>query len=301
MTKFLLPIALATLYLLLAHPLYLSAGTMQWKVNRSPYNANPRVQSGELVSLYNLDEKDYMAYGDRTFGINLNWYTNPKYSFQLTNASGLHGYLKYGDVIALHEKKGGYIVYGDRTYGIALVWTSRPTLQWKICGKRPGTELRIGDPFALLNTRTNDTLVYCQRTFGINLRWYKDCDTYDQPQLVSTTYTATYLLKKQDIISGYVPYLFEFGPFYPGTTKVSKIEFPQSGFLVRRGHSTTECGNLNAVVPVFGVMSDSAKKAVWGTSTVVLGAQEKLIFLGCSPQTFNYFPVKITFTRTYSQ
>jgi hypothetical protein len=70
-------------------------------------------------------------------------------------------------------------------------------------------------------------------------------------------FTRTLALQEQQVVSGFIPYAGQYPPF--GNVPpfhLMQVHFPQSGFadqqllFVKPGHSTAECGNSAAVVPL---------------------------------------------------
>ncbi len=114
-------------------------------------------------------------------------------------------------------------------------------------------------------------------------------------------FTTTINMSRQEIVQGFVPYLGTFGPIFSGAV-IMNINFPTqfpAVLLVKPGHSTSECADPNAVVLVHGDMSADQKKAIWGVSSIRLGGQDKLFFVGCSTSALllNFLPVNITWDK----
>lgn len=97
--------------------------------------------AGQSFSLYTSPPSEYVVYGHRDYGINLDWTRNRPQSdnFTFERASGEGGPIKYGDVLALKESRGGYIYYKKRDYGINLEFSSQPVYEWEVRGGNIGT------------------------------------------------------------------------------------------------------------------------------------------------------------------
>jgi hypothetical protein len=156
-------------------------GETQWQTN-----PNAPIQPGVWFSLWNVSAGKYVNYGKRTWGINLVWQAKnePPLNFTIARSSGSNEPLRYGELIALRERKGGYLKYKQREYGITLGWSSSAVFEWEVQGGPPGDVVnprKLGDYpsyisdtlFALYNRSSRSFIVYGERTFGINLTWMK--------------------------------------------------------------------------------------------------------------------------------
>jgi hypothetical protein len=87
---------------------------------------------------------------------------------------------------------------------------------------------------------------------------------------------APLTLNKGQVVNGFIPFAGKFPPF--GSTRpgrVTAITYPASGFLdttllfVKAGHSTSQCGDPNAVVPVKegSTTTPAQLSAIFGTAT----------------------------------
>jgi len=144
-----------------------------------------RLYFGLEVKLFNLVERQYVAYGERDYGINLKWYKEPPASsFVVTryrrSDRELMEPIKYGENVAIMETtQKKYLRYQEREYGINLVWDAKPFYEWQIFGgqagttivKRPGGRGLAEPVVSLSNVRKNSFLVYGGRDYGINLIW----------------------------------------------------------------------------------------------------------------------------------
>jgi hypothetical protein len=108
-------------------------------------------------------------------------------------------------------------------------------------------------------------------------------------------------MSRQQINSGYVPYVGSFGPISGGAV-ITKVNSPTSFpavLLLKPGHSTEECGDPNAFVRVQGDMTDAQKIAVWGSASPTITGTQSLVFVGCSEDTgsqtiLNQLPINLT-------
>jgi hypothetical protein len=97
-------------------------------------------------------------------------------------------------------------------------------------------------------------------------------------------------LTQKPVVNGFIPFSGQYPPFgttQPGT--VSAITYPQSGFLdttllfVKLHHSTSECGDPNAVVPVKeGTTTSPAQlTAIFGSATPSFSTTSPLGMVAC--------------------
>jgi hypothetical protein len=143
----------------------------------------------QSFSLYTSPPGQFVVYGRREYGINLDWakrkqqrdYGAPA-NFTLSRASGTSEPIKYGEAVALREQTGGYIYYKPRKYGINLEFSGQPVYEWEVRGGRTGTPVtgrnqgdsidNISDvAISLYNRTINCYVVYGKREYGINLVW----------------------------------------------------------------------------------------------------------------------------------
>lgn len=146
--------------------------------------------------------------------------------------------------------------------------------------------------------------VQAENIWGVSAESARECDRtgIEQPPPPNKgPFTITINMRRQDIVQGFVPYLGTFGPIFTGAV-ISKINFPTqfpAVLLVKKGHSTNECGNPAAVVLAHGDLTADQKKAVWGSATLSITGQQSLPFLGCttSSQLPGLLPVNITWSQ----
>ncbi len=135
---------------------------------------------------------------------------------------------------------------------------------------------------ALFNTDANDYVVYGSRPFGINLMWLKDLAKQVSGSVPGNR-TASVYLRAQPVVQGFIPYLGSFGggyTSYPGTLQSVTNPYGNVALsFVKPGHSTTECANPSAVVPLGpgATMTADQRIAAFGSSTPTL----PVTFLAC--------------------
>jgi hypothetical protein len=130
-------------------------------------------------------------------------------------------------------------------------------------------------------------------------------DVMTLPQSVDNgPYTTSITMSLQlNNVDGYLAYAGRFGPISDTGAVISNVNFPTQFapvFLVKPGHSTSECGNPNAVVRVYGDMTADQKIAVWGTASLSIAGLQTLNFVGCiaTPEVVpGWLPVNITWHR----
>ena len=169
-------IRLAAFAFVFAIAAVLKAGILDWSLrDRRPGNPT----SDQYLSLHNLTAKQYLRYGRRNFGINLEWDKNAQVNVQIIHRGAKGQPLLYTEDVSIFIKGGGYLKYEKRNVGINLGWSSTPVYQWQIGGDGgdPGAPIRSGDKLCLYNKVAKDFLIYDSRKFGINLIWSKDLGT----------------------------------------------------------------------------------------------------------------------------
>jgi hypothetical protein len=88
-------------------------GPGNWTFSRANASDMQPIREGEAVALRNATG-GYVYYGQRTWGINLNWSTTPRYEWTVS---------KQGGLFALHnEAIHDFVVYGRRAIGVNLCW-----------------------------------------------------------------------------------------------------------------------------------------------------------------------------------
>ena len=136
---------------------------------------------GKSFSLYTSPPRQFVVYGRRDYGVNLNWARQAPANFTLSRASGTSEPITFGETVALREQRGGYLYYKQREYGINLEFSRQPAYEWEVRGGTPGTPVREGKwgdgsyisdvVISLYNRKINCYVVYGEREYGINLVW----------------------------------------------------------------------------------------------------------------------------------
>jgi hypothetical protein len=145
-----------------------------WKISGG---SGSSITSGTGYDLYNIDQKLFLDYKDRS-GANLGWQGTSQRNVEIKRKDG-DGALKCGDLFAF-KVDGEWIKHGKQWSGINL--TSKKAFsddlyQWKITKCQAGTEVRKDQPISLTNTKANDAVVGCKRPAGVNLAWASDVQT----------------------------------------------------------------------------------------------------------------------------
>jgi hypothetical protein len=144
---------------------------VQWQFT----GAAGAVRPGQSYGLMNTENGDSIVYGERNFGINMEW--DPKNvggNIRIERASGARDAIRHGDFIALHVKGGKFLRYEVRESGPNLGWADKPVDEWQVVGGKLGDALTTGQEFALRSKTEDDLLVYAVRKVGLNVRWDKD-------------------------------------------------------------------------------------------------------------------------------
>ncbi|MFZ6010984.1 MAG: hypothetical protein ACOYXT_11625 [Bacteroidota bacterium] len=136
-------------------------------------------ETQHTYDLVNLACGEALGYGTRRVGINLVW-VDPIQSdnIRIVRQSTSKEPLKFGELIAIHVRKGKYLTYQVRNTSVNLGWSNKPAFQWKITGGRDGNPVKTMSPIGLFNTVERDWLIYGRRPTGINCCWLKDQGKY---------------------------------------------------------------------------------------------------------------------------
>jgi hypothetical protein len=146
-------------------------------------------RNGFTNDLLNTVRNQWLSDQNQTFGVNLDWTTNPNRSnFTVTAEPRLGANLVKGEDFALKEGPDGYLHFN----GFALVSQSSPSYEWRVLGGAPDQPTVSapgqGSPFrqlnygvyALWNDAAQDFLVNGVNVTGgpdaahsANLAWYK--------------------------------------------------------------------------------------------------------------------------------
>jgi hypothetical protein len=144
----------------------------------------PADEKGKVVfprthyGLRNLVIERSLRYGEREWGINLEWDRAMRLgNISFERSSESRDPIRYDEPIAIlikRDKDSAYLRYETRRFGINLSWSSGPLYEWKLGGGKPGDHVDISKSVSLYSMVEKDYLVYCERPLGINLRWQKD-------------------------------------------------------------------------------------------------------------------------------
>jgi hypothetical protein len=149
---------------------------LEWAIlpaARSIRSAVP--DSDHDYDLFNAKIGEALVYGERPFGINLDWGdpTNSNH-IRFARQGSATGPIRYKEMIAINVRGGGWLVYKKREVGINLGWSDTPRFEWRIDGGDPKDNVVIPGLISLHNSVEDDWLMYVPRDFGINLRWSGD-------------------------------------------------------------------------------------------------------------------------------
>jgi len=100
---------------------------------RTPDNAERDILSGEPVAFaVGGEEKQFLFYAHRDYGINLNWSKDPVFQWRLFREDDQLGVpIQLGSVVAIMNEKGDdpdpdFFIYHKRTVGGQIGWPSTP-------------------------------------------------------------------------------------------------------------------------------------------------------------------------------
>ena len=153
----------------------------QWRITQPDDQTGQAVLPRTHYGLRNLVVERSLRYGERSFGINLEWDRAMRLgnvSFERSSAS--NDSIRYDEPIAIRikrEQDSAYLRYQKRHTGINLSWSPTAVYEWRLGGGSAGAGVDTSKGVSLYNLVENDYLVYCARPFGINLRWLKDQET----------------------------------------------------------------------------------------------------------------------------
>jgi hypothetical protein len=142
--------------------------------------------------LYNSAEDLSLTHANQTFGVDLDWQTNPAL-WKIEAQGGPQ--LMHGQAVALRVWGGGWLKYGNETFGITLVLSETPVYEWYVLNNTPGSTLDDGS-FALWNSAAKDFLVAGHRSIGASLDWYKETQSSPQPTLPPPSGVKTFVASR---------------------------------------------------------------------------------------------------------
>jgi hypothetical protein len=161
----------------------------EWWANGSgkcdSYGMTCTLNAGTPMSFRNTHIDQYVHYGRRKYGIDLEWSFKDVKGISLIRPSGTLDPITYGELLALYVEGGKFLKYAEREYGINLVWSDTPVFEWKLDGGRPGRLVNSRSGVGLANTKIGQYVVYCEREYGINLKWATDCKRAPKPKSIA--------------------------------------------------------------------------------------------------------------------
>ncbi|UGS34917.1 hypothetical protein DSM104329_01299 [Capillimicrobium parvum] len=260
------------------------SGADQWSVANTS-----SVQTGVDYELHNRTGGQ-LGYDNRTFGVDLGWvgHSGGTFEFMRKAPPGVRDHRRGPiaedeDVAIYNSKSRRYLIFKSRGETKAeLDWSRTPTYEWQVQGQH-------GAGFALFNDRVDRFLVYQSKNYGINLGWLTG------PPPVQS---ASVGLSAQAVTQGWVPYAGAFGAGTQGKLlSVQNANSTATLLFVRPNHSTTECGDPSATIPVSpgATMTRDQMKALYGAESPRLG----VTFLAClitpTPQAISLTFLNLTY------
>jgi len=262
----------------------------QWFVSDTSFG----YQLPNASTPYTLQNRNggFLGYGKRNWGINLVWSKGGSWEFQRANVRD-HRRLNRDETVAIYNSSAkAYLVYEKRSNGINLAWSSRPSREWKL--------ERSSGMVSIYNTVARDHVVYGERSTGINLRWLSDLKP-KAPTSTSTAGSATVWLKADPPVQGYIPFVGTYGQNSSGN--ITSIQNPSKDtalLFVKKGRSSTECGNPDAVVRLGPeqTMTPEQRQAAFGLPAGVTNPYLPATFVACvqtSNPSLSTVPINITY------
>src|SRR5437667_717671 len=150
----------------------------QWRITQPDDETGQAILPRTRYGLRNLVIERSLRYGERSFGINLEWDRAMRLgniSFERSSAS--NDSIRYDEPIAIRikrEQDSAYLRYQRRDTGINLSWSPTAVYEWRLGGGSAGAGVDTAKGVSLYSLVENDYLVYCERPLGLNLRWQKD-------------------------------------------------------------------------------------------------------------------------------
>jgi hypothetical protein len=221
-----------------------------------------------------------LAYGTRSFGVNLDWsYIVGNLQVERSPSASV-GPIVAGELVALKFAGGGYLVHESRTFGVNLGWSSSPSYQWRLMRKPfssgndlEGQPLLKSDFVALYNTVQNNYLVYADRNVGINLGWFAEPTPPTPPQEIRKDLSMTSQVVGQRLLwTGTVGGSFDHG--YIESVQINP-QFQNAAivgafFLKDSATGPLQCTTSDSANGVYvargAFMTEAQKMALWGTS-----------------------------------
>jgi hypothetical protein len=293
-------IAVLAVLAALALPSVASAATSQLEAHQWDVGGKS-VSPAYAFTMRNEINHSLLGYGHRRLGVDLTWGDNVNWRILRYNANpNVRDHrgpaVTSSDKVAIYNTKfGKYLVHAGQTWGIDLGWSRYPSYEWKL-------DVNSAGDMSLYNTDEGDYVVYGKRPFGINLMWLKDLrkQLNQSNPAVGSIHDATVWLTAQQVIEGYVPFVGRYGGggWQAVLTKVTVPNGYPALRFVKPNHSTTECGNDSAVVPLGPgqTLTTAQMTAIWGTSSPSLA--QPVYFVACAAAQGSTAAVNIQYRTT---
>ncbi len=119
--------------------------------------------SNQAFRLKNNFNGQLIGYGDRTFGVDMDWGDHGDWIASLPGHGGTRPIAQSSRVALYNTMSHKYLGYGWERFGVDLQWYGSPRYEWQIAG--------TGAHRGLYNTVQHDYLDYGSQTWGIDLQW----------------------------------------------------------------------------------------------------------------------------------
>ena len=245
-----------------------ASAAKEWNVNNTS-----QISYGEPYELY--DKTSQIGYGERTFGVNLDWVGHSGGTFEFRRQAPANttdhrkGPIGPTENVSIYNSKSQkYLVYQIRGDTEAeLGWSGAPSYEWQIQAQTPSSG-RVY--FALYNTKVKKYLVYQVKNYGINLGWLSGPG--------GETRSFSVAMSAQQVVNGWVPYLGSMaGPGH--LLSVQNASQTATLLFIKPGKSTTDCSDPMATVAVGprASMTADQMKTLYGSASPPLPVN----FLAC--------------------
>jgi hypothetical protein len=162
---------------------------LQWNIQMS----TPRLMSGAVVNLKNLNRAELVAYTLQAKvdvispGVNLHWekkpfpdYTDIRFEIQAPGQVGpAPGPITGMNDVAIRvgsrsTTHGGYLVHTGMKFGIDMNFSRTPSYEWRVISlTKDATGITRTHKVALLNTKKKAFLVFQSRRVGFEVGWWE--------------------------------------------------------------------------------------------------------------------------------
>lgn len=248
-------------------------GAVQWTAKNlgSLKTATP-------MSLVNTEVGKQLGYGNRTFGIDLDWTSSGgRFEFRAaTDSVNIRDHRRRAvteteNVSLYNTKTKRYVVFKKRGVSKAeLEWSKTQSAQWQV-------HAQSGAKFALFNTQVGRYLDYQFKNYGINLGWFETATT-------APVQSFSVALSPQPVVQGFIPFAGSFGGGTQGKLlTVQNASDANTLRFVKPGKSTADCASADATITVAPRASLTADqlKTLYGSATPRLPVN----FLACVSST----------------